>query len=131
MEYSLALHHISDGKLLDLRLAMPVPDSAVDQRGNQVNRWKCSFTVDFDGEISSRTVYSETWIGALVMALEGLRLFIPEDEEKNWETDEGLPSWLVFPKTIPVGLGYAEHHRLWRMIVHEEKSLEGEADGVG
>ena len=97
-------------------MKMPEEGLVIDALGNEVTRWSCSYIVQSEQGTKEKTVYCETWVGALVIALDGLRRMIPEDEDNDWETSEGLPSWLVFPKIVPSGWGYAEHQRLWKVV---------------
>lgn len=47
-----------------------------------------------------------------MLAIEGLRILIPFEEEDDWLDESGLPSWLMLPKTIHVGWGHELHKEL-------------------
>jgi hypothetical protein len=49
-------------------------------------------------------------MGALESAFEAMRRMIPEDEECDWETPEGLSGWIVFSKKSPIDWGYVGPH---------------------
>jgi hypothetical protein len=53
-----------------------------------------------------------TWLTSLMLAIEGLRILIPFEEEDDWLDESDLPSWLVVPKTIQVGWGHDLHKEL-------------------
>lgn len=122
-ELSLILNNASKRQAIAFSMRIPELESFLDARSEQVSRWRCSYSIKSGNSIQERTAYSETWAGALVMAMEGMRLAIPDEEQNDWTTSDGLPSWLVFPKTIPVGWGYEEHTRLWQLVRSEQAEI--------
>lgn len=119
--YSLKLRNRKRRQHLHFTVTMPevVPREVWDKSNHPY--WKCVMTVQKRGKVTTRAFYADVWTGAIGIAFEAMRCMIPEDEECNWETPEGLSGWIVFPKTIPISWGYAFHRKLWDMIVNEER----------
>lgn len=53
-----------------------------------------------------------SWLSSLMLAIEGLRILIPFEEEDDWLDESELPSWLMLPKIIDVSWGHEFHKEL-------------------
>ena len=57
-----------------------------------------------------------SWLSSLMLAIEGLRILIPFEDEDDWLDESELPSWLMLPKTIDVSWGHDLHKELVRAV---------------
>lgn len=122
--YSLKLRNRRKKKQLHFTLSMPEAVAQPLWTRSESPDWRCSFTVTRLRKTVTKDVYGSDWPGAITNALEAMRRMIPDEEECDWETDEGVPSWCVFPKNVPIAWDYAFHHKLWSMIKAEDRKLQ-------
>jgi len=119
------LHNTRNGRIIRVRIAKPV--SEIKQppgMSEPVRHWGSKVTVDVDGTGHVRTVWSGNWTGAFTVALEYVRRFIPPGEEGEWVDEEGLESWCIFPKAVPIAWGYDLYQRISRMVDDAERNFE-------
>lgn len=121
--YSLTLRNRKKRQYLHFTVTMPEPVPRAVWEKSDRPYWKCIVTVEKRGKATVRAFHDDVWTGAIGSAFEAMRRMIPEDEECDWETPEGLSDWIVFSKPIPISWGYAFHRRLWDMVVKEEREL--------
>ena len=121
--YSLKLRNKKRRQHLHFTVTMPeaVPREVWEKSDDPY--WKCIVTVERRGKATARAFYGDVWTCAIENAFEAMRRMIPEDEECDWETPEGLSGWIVFSKTIPIGWGYAFHRKLRDLVVEEERKF--------
>jgi len=121
--YSLKLRNKRKRQQLHFTVTMPkaVPRKVWEKSDHPY--WKCTVTVEKRGKATAQDFYDDVWTGAIENAFEAMRRMIPEEEECDWETPEGLSGWIVFSKTIPISWGYAFHCKLWKMVVEEERKF--------
>jgi hypothetical protein len=122
--YSLTLRNRRKKKQLHFTMSMPEAVARPLWARSDAPDWRCSFTVTQRRKTVTKVAYGDDWPGAITNALEAMRRMIPDEEECDWETDEGVPSWCVFPKTVPIAWDYAFHHKLWSMIKAEDRKLQ-------
>lgn len=122
--YSLTLRNRRKKKQLHFTMSMPEAVARPLWARSDAPDWRCSFTVTQRRKTVTKVAYGADWPGAITNALEAMRRMIPDEEECDWETDEGVPSWCVFPKTVPIAWDYAFHHKLWSMIKAEDRKLQ-------
>ena len=119
------LRHARNGRIIRARIAKPV--SVTKQPPGlpePVRDWGAGVTVEVDGTINARTVWSMNWICAFTLALDYVCQFIPEGEERDWIDEEGLESWCIFPKTVPIGWGHDLYQKISRMVDDAERVFE-------
>jgi hypothetical protein len=121
--YALKLRNKKKRQYLHFTVTMPeaVPRQVWEKSDDPY--WKCTVSVEKRGRTTVRALYDDLWMGALESAFEAMRRMIPEDEECDWETPEGLSGWIVFSKKIPIGWGYAFHRKLREMVLEEERKF--------
>jgi len=121
--YSLALRNMKKRQHLHFTVTMPEPVPREVWEKSDDPHWKCIVTVERRGKVTARAFYDDVWTGAIGSAFEAMRRMIPEDEECDWETPEGVSGWIVFPKIIPIGWGHALYRKLWNMVIAEERKF--------
>ena len=122
--YSLTLRNRRKKKQLHFTMSMPEAVARPLWARSDAPDWRCSFTVTQRRKTVTKAAYGDDWPGAITNALQAMRRMIPDEEECDWETDEGVPSWCVFPKTVPIAWDYAFHHKLWSMIKAEDRKFQ-------
>jgi hypothetical protein len=122
--YALTLRNRKRRRSLHFTMTMPgtVPRAVWDRTDHPL--WACTVTVVKRGKPTSWTLHGEDWTGAIVNAFKLMRRMIPEDEECEWETPEGLPSWCVLPRIVPIGWGYDLYHRISRATEDIRRTYE-------
>ena len=70
-----------------------------------------------------REISGRTWSQALIEGLEAARRFIPQGQEDQWRTADGCPSWVIFPRTIPIAWGHEVFAELVTHVEEMEKKL--------
>jgi len=127
--YSLKLRNRRRKAYLLFSMTMPeaVPRPAWTRTAKPL--WRCTFTVTRRRKTVTKTAFGDDWPQAISIALEAMRRRIPDHEECDWETDEGVSSWCVFPKSVPIGWGYGFHRKLWDMLKVEDAKLQAESEG--
>jgi hypothetical protein len=124
LAFNLRLKNCRTKRILEAWVFLPETKEYIgDTVDKNYTYWICSLTTKKNGRIKSRTVSGDTWIGALLLAIEFIRRMIPDDQEQDWKTDDGLPSWVIFPKEVAIGWGYEFHKKLWKLVQSEEKKL--------
>jgi hypothetical protein len=115
--FSLEFRNRRDGRTLRARFFMPTRQS-VDARiaGKTAYYWVCRFEVQRNGKVSNEIASGDNWLQALLMAVEGVRRTIPDDSEQDWQTEDGIPSWVLLPKHVTISWGYELHRKLWDMV---------------
>ena len=68
--------------------------------------WIVRYAVWHNDKSESREAVGATWLPALLLAVEYLTRSIPQDEEEDWETAEGISSWVALPSLLPLSWGY-------------------------
>ena len=80
-----------------------------------VRDWSIRVRVTVDGALHQKTIWSSNWQGSFMLALDFVRRFIPEGQEREWFDEEGVESWCVLPKLVPISWGYDLYERISRM----------------
>jgi hypothetical protein len=128
--YMLKLRNLKKRQSLIFSLTMPErvprPDWYLKMYSDISPYWQCAYSIKKGRQTIARVASGDTWLGALTGALEGMRLAIPEAEERDWKTPEGLDSWCVLPRIIPFGWGYELYSQIARMSDNaEQEFIEG------
>ena len=119
------LRHARDGRIIRARIAKPVSETKQPLGlPEPVQDWGARVTVDVDGTVNVRTVWSMNWICALTLALDYVSQFIPKGEERDWVDDEGLESWCIFPKAVPIAWGHDLYQKISDMVDDAERTFE-------
>lgn len=64
------------------------------------------YEVETERGLEEKSSYGSTWLQALLLGIEYVRRMIPRDEEDEWLSEDGLPSWMVLPQPVPISWGY-------------------------
>lgn len=64
--------------------------------------WVVRYTVSHNGETENRESVGATWLQATLLAVEYLHRLIPRAEEEDWETEDGISSWIALPSLLPI-----------------------------
>jgi len=72
----------------------------------EVPIWVVQYTVSHNGETESRESVGATWLQATLLAVEYLHRLIPLTEEEDWETEDGISSWIALPSLLPISWGH-------------------------
>ena len=119
------LHNVHNGRRIHARIAKPVFEIKQPSGEPEPYRhWGSMVTVEVDGTVHVRKVWSENWIGAVTLSLEYIRRFIPPGEEREWVDEEGLESWCIFPRAVPIAWGHDLYQQISRMVDDAERSFE-------
>jgi hypothetical protein len=82
--------------------------------------WFSKYSVTIAGELVEREAAGENALQALQLSIEGVRIRIPAGEEEDWQTKDGVPSWMVFPRSVPINWGYDFYKQIVGVIDKEE-----------
>lgn len=130
--FTLVLRNQKKKRVLKFCLDMPElilrPEWYVMIYKDESQYWRCAYSIKAGRKTDERVAFGDTWISALEGALEGMRLAIPESEERDWKTPEGLESWCILPRVIPISWGYDLYHRISRMSDDAEKEFEADVE---
>ena len=119
------LHNVRNGKTIRARIAQPVPEIKQPPGVPEpVRDWGARVTVEIDGAVNARTVWSTNWICAFTLALDYVCHFIPQGEGRDWVDEEGLESWCSFPKAVPIAWGHELYQRISHMVDDAERIFE-------
>jgi hypothetical protein len=121
LAFEIAFAHVETKSRLAARVYLPRQDEA--QPGDQAPVWFAAFEIDRDGAVTRRRAGGADWLQALLMAVEGVRRQIPEGEENLWLTPDGVPSWAVLPRRVPMDWGYAFYRHICSMIAAAEADI--------
>lgn len=88
-----------------------------------VRDWGSGVVVRIDGQLHKKVVWSCNWQSTFNLALDYVRRFIPEGQEREWCDEEGLESWCVLPKLVPISWGYELYERISRMSDEAEREF--------
>jgi hypothetical protein len=77
--------------------------------------WEVRYRIKMnDKKAKTLTVSGSSWLQALLLAIEGVRICIPSSQENDWVSSDGLPSWIVFPRHVPISWGYDTFNEIVR-----------------
>ena len=116
------------GNTFNGRVYLPVLKRAVKGSNIETPVWSARFSVTYDGKTRTRSATGAFWLQALLLATEGVRLELPSEQSATWKTDDGLPSWIVFPRMVPISWGENHHHEMLRDIQIHEQRLHSEIE---
>jgi hypothetical protein len=93
-----------------------------------VRDWGSTVTVDLDGALHRKIVWSSNWPGAFMLALDYIRRFIPDGHEREWLDEDGVESWCVLPKLVPISWGHDLYARISQLSDQAEKEFVSEVE---
>ena len=88
-----------------------------------VHDWGSSVVVNFDGNLHQKIVWSSNWQGSFLLALDYIRRLIPDGQEREWLDEEGVESWCILPKLVPISWGYDLYERISRISDQAEREF--------
>lgn len=89
--------------------------------------WECSFSVDIDGVKTDMAITGEHSLQAINLAATKIAARL-EEGNKEWETSDGLPLWLIFSRQVPIAWGKEFYERICSMIDREEKDFQAQIE---
>jgi hypothetical protein len=111
--FSVKFRHVERGAILMATLLAPI---TVRHFSKLSNVWhehlESKVRISVGGKRSTQIVGGGSWLEIVFLATELIRRHIPENEEKEWVNERGTASWVILPKTIPIGWGYELHRKL-------------------
>lgn len=72
----------------------------------ELSSWITDYEMEIDGRTEIFRSAGVDWLQSFLLALEGVRVRVPVGEEDVWESAEGLPTWMVLPRCLPIAWGY-------------------------
>lgn len=85
-------------------------------------RWDCMFSVSVNGKRLRKVALGHDWLGALLSAVEYIRMQIPDENDRDWLDNKGVDSWAVLPKRIPFSWGYPLYRQISDLCSKEESN---------
>lgn len=122
----LAFVHLDSRETLHVRIYQPRPDSDPQLSGGPPD-WFTVFEVEHGGSIARKRAGGGGWLQSFLNAIEGARISLPEGDETRWATLDGLPSWMVLRRHVPIAWGY----RFYRHVCSEIDLAEQTAQKGG
>lgn len=86
--------------------------------------WEADFVIRIDSQEKIRAAAGDDALQAILLAVEAIRMVIPDGEEADWVSPSGVPSWIIFPRSIPIGWGKDFYDLVARMVDNEERKLQ-------
>lgn len=68
--------------------------------------WDCRVTILANGKRTNKIIVEHSWIGSFLLAIEFVRLQIPNSQKRNWVDEYGTESWAVLPERVPYSWGW-------------------------
>ncbi|MFN0193569.1 MAG: hypothetical protein ACKVP5_16610 [Aestuariivirga sp.] len=84
-------------------------------------RWDCFVRFNRDGSRKTATASGPDWLASVLLAVEFVRMQIPETEDRDWTNATGGEAWAILPRRLPVTPGYALYRRLANFADTEEQ----------
>ena len=110
--YSLTLRDKRSKRAMQFALYMPKPAPVAPEMADKHSFWTCDYSVRRNRKTVLKATYGATWLDALTSAAEGMRRMIPLGEEQDWQTQDGIESWRIFPRLIAANGSYEDHLRM-------------------
>lgn len=130
--YSIELKNVDSGHLLKALVAMPQEKQVslkamramlTKEAPDRARYWECRYVVRLDGKVVRSSAAGDSWLQAILQAVEGVRQFISDDPSDRWTTEDGVPAWVIFPKLVPIAWGLEEFDRIASSIDAREEKL--------
>jgi hypothetical protein len=86
-------------------------------------RWTCPVRFNRDGKLKTASGSGPDWLASVLLAVDFVRMQIPESEDRDWQTKALGEAWAILPRRVPVSAGYDLYHRLCRYLDSEEEKL--------
>jgi hypothetical protein len=93
-----------------------------------VKYWNTKFRIALNGKTSTLHFPGDNWFSSLSSAVEHVGKQIPRSEEQDWLTDSELPSWMIFPKRVPISWGFPQYKVVADLTDKEEAKFVAKID---
>lgn len=93
-----------------------------------VKYWNTKFRLVLNGKTSTLHFPGDNWFSSLSSAVEHVGKQIPRSEEQDWLTDSELPSWMIFPKQVPISWNFALYKTIADLVDKEEAKFVAKID---
>jgi len=93
-----------------------------------VKYWNTKSRIVLNGKTSTLLFPGDNWFSSLSCAVEHVGKQIPRSEEQGWLTDSELPSWMIFPKRVPVSWGFPLYKVIADLTDKEEARFVAKID---
>lgn len=111
--FSIRFKNLVSNRTLRARVTQPqLIEHFSELTGTKLEHLESRLVIFRDGRRTSEVVGGATWLEIVILALERLRQQIPTAEETQWVDERGVASWVILPKTIPIGWGYKVYQQI-------------------
>lgn len=128
IHYMVTLRNRKRRRSLDLTMTMPEPVAQPAWMNTDRPTFRCTVTVRKRRKEVTRHIHGSHWTDAITNGFEYMRSLIPDEEEGDWETADGLPSWCLFPKIVPISWGRDFHRKVWDLVKAEDNKFQAEIE---
>jgi hypothetical protein len=88
--------------------------------GRQLSHYEGKLTITSEGKRKKFIAAGNDFLEVLLNALEILRNQVPIEDQRDWVDEFGAEFWVVLPRTIPFGWGYALYRKISDLSIREE-----------
>jgi hypothetical protein len=111
--FSLKMTNRLSGKKMEAHFRSPQSQKIyIEAVHKYANVWECNYDICVGNRIKEMSASGANWLQSLLLAVEGVSRKIPAKNEQDWITEEGVPSWIILPKLVPISWG----HQLYREL---------------
>ena len=127
--FSIVLRKINSDRSLAADFYEPVPVRRyLAEHGVWAEYWNTKFRIALNGKTNTLHFPGDNWFSSLSSAVEHVGKQIPRSEEQDWLTDSELPSWMIFPKRVPVSWGFPTYKMIADLADKEEAKFVAKID---
>ncbi len=127
--FSIVLRKINSDKSLAADFYEPVPVRRyLAEHKVWVKYWNTKSRIILNGKTNTLLFTSDDWFNSLSNAVEHVGKQIPRSEEQDWLTDSELPSWIIFPKRVPISWGFPTYKAIADLADKEEARFVARID---
>jgi hypothetical protein len=120
--FAIKLRNVKTGSSIMAHLYPPVRNRAYDSALKNFRlTYNCFIRFDRDGKRKTANASGPDWLAAVLLAVDFVRMQIPEGEDRDWKSKSLGEAWAILPKRIPVSPGYDLYHRLSSYLDGEEQ----------
>lgn len=106
--FSISLHKREEEEHLLFQFYPPHPLESCPPNSTVVSiTWETRYAIIRNKKRRNAMALGQNWLQSLLLAVEGARRHIPSGEEDVWHTDDGMPSWIIFPRLVPISWGHS------------------------
>jgi hypothetical protein len=122
LAFSVVLSNVQSKGRLTARVYLPVLEKRRIEGIDEVcTVWLSRYTVLCGRKARRGIAGGDNWLQAILMATEAIRRCMPEGEAEHWVDRSGVPSWVMFPRLVPISSGYEFHENLLKLIEKQER----------